>query len=155
MKRITYLSQPIKEFSTEDLINLCVQASLRNETLDVCGYLHYSGSQFFQYLEGGSDMVDQLFNEISSDPRHKIIKKVDLDDSSSMMFPDWRMKFIPQKSITSCHLEDLLSQIYSHLNDPSINENILREEINQLSNKLAKEARQIDEKYSVNQVNSN
>lgn len=73
-----------------------LSASRRNNSrLEVGGVLHYGNGYFFQCLEGERGAVNQLYNRIGQDPRHRDVQLLSFDEVGQRMFPDWSMKYLP------------------------------------------------------------
>jgi hypothetical protein len=93
MKQLAYVSTAVKLMTDDELIDILKVARRRNAEHDVTGVLLYSDGTFIQVLEGEPDSVDQIFESITNDKRHKnIIKLVD-GSLDKKYFPDWNMGF--------------------------------------------------------------
>lgn len=69
-----------------------------NRERDIGGMLHYGNGYFFQVLEGPRDAVNEAYNRISTDPRHKDVHILSVKNVDARMFEDWTMKYLPSQS---------------------------------------------------------
>ncbi len=93
MKRVKYVSQFASRLSRRDIDELVGRASEKNSKLDITGILMSSGRVFFQVLEGPKAHVDQVFQSIVDDDRHRDVLLLDAEDGvSERYFPDWSMR---------------------------------------------------------------
>lgn len=65
-----------------------------NFNAGITGVLSYSGGLYLQIIEGESKQVQQLFDRIKADPRHKNITKFLDINTQQRFFPKWPMKLI-------------------------------------------------------------
>jgi hypothetical protein len=93
MKRILYLSSAKKQMSDFELNNLLEMARAHNKSKNITGLLIYIDGDFFQILEGNDWEVDNLFNNIKLDKRHKNIICVSNEKITQRQFPEWSMGF--------------------------------------------------------------
>jgi len=93
MKRIIYLSTATKLMSDLQLNNLLETARKQNFSKNITGLLIYMDGNFLQIIEGDDLEVNNLFNKISFDKRHKNIICVNDEIIEKRQFPDWNMGF--------------------------------------------------------------
>ncbi|MEM9081404.1 MAG: BLUF domain-containing protein [Verrucomicrobiota bacterium] len=98
MLAIAYRSIAIHPFSEDEVTLLADTAAMKNERLDVTGYLYFRDSQFIQYIEGPEDQLRALFNRIAGDPRHTVTHQIELPDRTQRIFPHWYMRFVDHES---------------------------------------------------------
>jgi hypothetical protein len=104
-----------------ELIDILKVARSRNAENDVTGVLLYSDGTFIQVLEGEADNVDQVFESISNDKRHKnLIKLVD-SNLHKKHFPDWNMGFAAVDKDKAREITGFLSSTGEILDDESGN----------------------------------
>jgi len=87
-----------------DLNSLLAQARAANAKLGVTGILLFHKGSFFQVLEGDREIVEVLYESISSDNRHTRITKILQEPISHRNFEDWTMGY-PQA--TQQEIEDI------------------------------------------------
>ena len=94
LAQLVYISHSAVEFSSADLQKLALQAQSNNRKNEVTGFLLYSSGFFIQLLEGPLDIIEALFQKISSDSRHQQIRWLTTHFIEQRMFPDWDMNLI-------------------------------------------------------------
>ncbi len=97
--RMVYVStttRPVKDGSgiQVDVGRILMQARKNNPALKIGGVLYFNNNYFFQCLEGDQQDVNQLFQKISEDPRHKDVQTVSVKRISERRFADWSMKYV-------------------------------------------------------------
>ncbi|MES2107705.1 MAG: BLUF domain-containing protein [Bacteroidota bacterium] len=121
MKQLAYVSTAVRLMTDNELIDILKVARSRNAENDVTGVLLYSDGTFIQVLEGGADRVDQVFESISNDKRHKnLIKLVD-SNLDKKHFPDWNMGFAAVDKDKAREITGFLSSTGEILDDESGN----------------------------------
>ena len=110
MKHIVYVSTAIALLKDSELIDMLNDARKCNAAHNITGVLLYSEGTFIQLIEGDAKDINQLYENIVHDPRHKnVIKLIDkhLDQRS---FADWTMGFA---SVDPHKTNDLLGYLKS------------------------------------------
>jgi hypothetical protein len=69
------------------------KAQANNKSLGVTGALVYHDGNFAQMLEGPKDIVLNLFEKISKDPRHFGVIKIEEGPIQKREFENWSMSF--------------------------------------------------------------
>lgn len=93
MIRIAYASSAVKDWRTENLLELLKTCRKNNGQNDITGILLYSNRTFFQILEGDEKKIEQLYEIIKKDKRHKNITLLEKKDIIDREFPYWNMGF--------------------------------------------------------------
>jgi Sensors of blue-light using FAD len=89
--RLLYASRSAQTLSP-DLIDAVLAASRKNNpALGVTGLLCHSGDIFMQVLEGGRDVVNQLYARICADPRHREVVLLHYEEITERQFAGWTM----------------------------------------------------------------
>jgi methanogenic corrinoid protein MtbC1 len=70
------------------------QARDRNRRVGVTGMLLYENDRFFQWLEGPSESVSEIWRSIATDPRHGDIEVVSQGTAPSRMFGQSEMQYL-------------------------------------------------------------
>jgi hypothetical protein len=101
--RLVYASTATFAGSTSGGVELEVGRILsvsrrNNRERDVGGMLHYGNGYFFQVLEGPRDAVNEAYNRISTDPRHRDVHILSVKNVSERIFEDWTMKYLPSQA---------------------------------------------------------
>jgi len=71
LKFLVYVSSAVRLFSHEELVELLRLSRINNARLGVTGMLLYDRGNFIQVMEGPGAKVDNLYEKIRADPRHK------------------------------------------------------------------------------------
>ena len=85
---ICYLSTASNDLSTREIETFFKQIVLKNNSLDISGFLICSERNFFQLLEGEKEIVTNLFSVIKVDPRHHDLIKIMDKPMHSKVFND-------------------------------------------------------------------
>ena len=93
MYELIYMSSAINKLSEEEINLLLVQARHYNIENRITGVLLYIDGDFLQVLEGIKKDIEQLFEKIKSDNRHKGIIVVYEGKKTQRQFPNWSMGF--------------------------------------------------------------
>lgn len=93
LERIVYQSTASQEFGSLALFQLLTQAQLRNSQLQITGHLLFFNGQFTQCFEGPPESVEQLWQSIQRDKRHKNIELLVRHPSQARRFPEWSIAF--------------------------------------------------------------
>ena len=93
MIKLCYVSEPVREFSREELDTMLHHFRKNNRKLGITGLLLYRARSFCQFLEGEEAVVTALFNQIRSDNRHRNVALVYQEPIESRSFSGWSMKF--------------------------------------------------------------
>ena len=89
--RLLYASRAA-EAVTPDLIDAILQSSRKhNPACGITGVLCYGGEVYMQVLEGGRDAVNELYNKIVRDERHRDIVLLHYQEVAERKFAGWTM----------------------------------------------------------------
>jgi hypothetical protein len=97
-ERIVYQSTACQDFGSLALFQLLTEAQLRNSQLEITGHLLFLNDQFTQCFEGPPESVEQLWQSIQRDKRHKNIELLVRHPSQERRFPGWSMAFSTHSS---------------------------------------------------------
>jgi len=93
LRQIVYVSSALAKLDKDELEDLVAQSRKRNDAVNVTGLLVYSDGNFMQAIEGGHDEVEQLYNRIADDPRHRDLMVIVDHSVEDRSFPSWRMAY--------------------------------------------------------------
>ena len=80
------------EAVTQELIEAILQSSRKhNPALGITGVLCYGGDVYMQVLEGGREAVNELYNKIVRDERHRDIALLHYQEVAERKFAGWTM----------------------------------------------------------------
>jgi hypothetical protein len=94
INQLVYVSQATRKMSPADLAAIQDTAKNNNAPLDVTGSLFYNGGWFLQVLEGPVSTLDELYQKIELDPRHKNSRVLYNEPAKFRTFPRWSMNMI-------------------------------------------------------------
>jgi hypothetical protein len=89
--QLIWASRATRSFEPLELARLVAEARRKNALRDVSGILIYDAGGFVQVLEGSESAVEQLFREISRDPRHRDVVVINRGPIAQRVFPEWPM----------------------------------------------------------------
>lgn len=93
LKSLVYVSSASVRMSKTELLNILKASKENNRKLDITGMLIYHDGTFIQALEGEADKVDQLYQKIENDTRHRDLTIVSEETILVREFGDWEMGF--------------------------------------------------------------
>ena len=93
LDRLIYRSKATQEFGSLALFHLLTQAQLRNEQLQITGHLLYFNDEFTQCIEGPAESIEQLWQSLSRDTRHREVELLARHSISERRFAQWSMAF--------------------------------------------------------------
>jgi len=114
MVRIVYVSVATQPFSEDDLLHLLAKCRSSNTERSISGQLIYSDGTFMQVLEGPESAIDETYNKIKDDPRHKNVQLIERKAIRQRQFPDWSMGF---KSLSRDELREIEGYNYQFDDD--------------------------------------
>ncbi|MGE0483849.1 MAG: BLUF domain-containing protein [Gammaproteobacteria bacterium] len=92
--RLLYASRPVAPLS-QALIDAILAQSLRaNPPRGITGILCYNDQLFMQVLEGGREAVNDLYNAIVRDERHREVRLLAYDEIGERRFGGWTMGYV-------------------------------------------------------------
>ena|SRR5690606_33190438 len=73
---VSYVSTAQRDMEPSEVVELLDQTEVRNNKLGISGLLIYSEGNFFEVLEGGKELILELYDVIRQDDRHKNIIQI-------------------------------------------------------------------------------
>jgi hypothetical protein len=90
----SHIAAPLEPDALHEMItSILTSARRKNQSLGLTGALLFSSGCFAQVLEGDLHDVEQLFECIQCDPRHKEVTIVHFHRIETRSFPEWSMAF--------------------------------------------------------------
>jgi len=89
--RLMYVSRAAPTMNQETLATILKTSKAKNPKVGITGLLCYSDGIFLQVLEGGRDVVNQLYNRIAADTRHKDVELLHYEEIGERRFAGWSM----------------------------------------------------------------
>lgn len=93
MIQLIYSSTATQNFSEEQLAQLLKISARNNQRRGITGLLVYSQGTFLQVLEGEANEVEEAFQTIKTDARHRDIQQHVLNTVKAREFSQWHMGF--------------------------------------------------------------
>ncbi|GHB83019.1 BLUF domain-containing protein [Persicitalea jodogahamensis] len=93
MYEITYCSTASPNLREEDIAAILEEARDHNMKSEISGCLLYHNREFIQILEGGKEVVQDLYSRIAQDDRHTNIVLLAEGGKADRSFYDWSMAF--------------------------------------------------------------
>ncbi|WP_157816180.1 BLUF domain-containing protein [Spirosoma pollinicola] len=90
---IIYFSTSSWSFTSEDIQDILQQSRSRNAQVGITGVLLYMHGHIIQVLEGDKPAVDDLFERIKKDTRHKQVICVLNQSIKAHLFSQWSMGY--------------------------------------------------------------
>ena len=97
LKHLIYSSEPIN-YDDFNISNILKSSQINNKKDGITGALIFREDLYLQFLEGPENKVDQAFNKIAYDNRHKNVLKLKEDITDRKLFTSWAMRGDPVKS---------------------------------------------------------
>ncbi|WP_180005550.1 MULTISPECIES: BLUF domain-containing protein [unclassified Acinetobacter] len=82
----------------QDLSDILVRARSFNTEKNIFGVLYYAEGRFFQCLQGEQAALEQLFQHIMQDTRHRDIVRYPDQTIDQIDFSKWSMKYVNRHS---------------------------------------------------------
>ncbi|WP_111885702.1 BLUF domain-containing protein [Acinetobacter sp. CFCC 11171] len=82
----------------QDLSDILVRARSFNNEQRIFGVLYYAEGRFFQCLQGEQAALEQLFQHITKDTRHRDIVRYPDQNIDQIDFSKWSMKYVNRHS---------------------------------------------------------
>jgi Sensors of blue-light using FAD len=89
--RLLYASRANATATAADMASILQQSRDKNPAEGITGILCHSGGVYMQVLEGGRNAVNNLYNLISKDPRHRDVAILHYEEVSERGFASWTM----------------------------------------------------------------
>jgi len=93
LQELIYTSLSSVQDDAEEVKKILASSERNNVANTVTGLLMFDGHRYIQILEGEAENVDQLYDVISKDPRHKDLELLHKGGISGRSFENWRMAY--------------------------------------------------------------
>jgi hypothetical protein len=91
--QLIYTSTATRDYLDEDLADILKECVQNNHANNITGLLLYTKGRFMQLIEGESEGVDALVEEIKTDPRHRDIDVFLRTQVRKREFSQWHMGY--------------------------------------------------------------
>ena len=92
MEQLAYTSIAADSIDSGEVFNIVTVAARKNPERGITGFLAFDGKRFLQVVEGESDALDDLMDELQRDRRHRNIDVLDRRQVAGRCFADWSMR---------------------------------------------------------------
>ena len=126
---VAYVSSAKKLLSAEELTTLLETCRRHNEALGITGALLYQDGNFMQVLEGEQGVVEELYDAIAADPRHRNVISLVRGTTPEPQFANWSMAFADRSgrdSVLAAQYRDFLAEESQGTGDAGIGRRLLR-----------------------------
>ena len=87
---VSYATEPLSDTDLKKLLDKCRKNNMQR---NITGMLLYMDGKFIQVLEGAEKEINEMYDIILKDPRHKKISKIIEGRCLHRNFPKWTMGF--------------------------------------------------------------
>jgi hypothetical protein len=92
--RLLYASRASGPVTAEVVDSIVAQSRAHNPALGITGILCHGGEIFMQVLEGGRGPVNELYNSIVRDARHRDVVMLHYEEVAERRFAGWTMGMV-------------------------------------------------------------
>jgi hypothetical protein len=97
--RLLYASRAAEPVTPELVDSILRSSHAHNPALGITGVLCYGGDVYMQVLEGGRSAVNDLYNKIVRDSRHREVMLLLYEEIAERRFAGWTMGHVNLKKI--------------------------------------------------------
>lgn len=94
----TFREKPVEQGVEPNVARILMTSRKNNARREIVGGLYYGDGFFFQYLEGEEKAVNELYERIAQDDRHRNVKTLFHEPLPARTFKNWSMKYVPLSS---------------------------------------------------------
>jgi len=119
LTQLIYVSKATQLMGMLSLTQILDSSVRWNEAHELTGVLFYDNGHFCQLLEGDKYEVLSVWERISTDPRHQILRRLELSTIEKRSYPDWKLRFYGAEQIAK-HFKEMakvLDGMPNHDND--------------------------------------
>ena len=97
--RLLYASRAAEPVTTELIDSILRASHTHNPAQGITGVLCYGGDVYMQVLEGGRSAVNNLYNKIVRDSRHREVMLLTYGEIAERRFAGWTMGHVNLKKL--------------------------------------------------------
>ena len=116
---LTYVSEPAQEMSFLGLMRLLYHSYLRNTSMGITGALIFENNRFGQVIEGPRTQIEDLWEKIQKDTRHKNIRLIESKSIENRSFSKWTMVFQDSEEVAKNLSEVAVAVAVEDVNFPA------------------------------------
>ena len=95
ISRSTFAPAEITNGIEPNVARILLKSRANNKKNGLVGVLYFGNGCFFQCLEGAAEAVDNLYETLLKDTRHKDLKVLSRKSIDVLSFSNWSMKHVP------------------------------------------------------------
>lgn len=95
ISRSTFAPAEITNGIEPNVARILLKSRANNKKNGLVGVLYFGNGCFFQCLEGAAEAVDNLYETLLKDTRHKDLKVLSRKPIDVLSFSNWSMKHVP------------------------------------------------------------
>lgn len=95
ISRSTFAPAEITNGIEPNVARILLKSRANNKKNSLVGVLYFGNGCFFQCLEGAAEAVDNLYETLLKDTRHKDLKVLSRKPIDVLSFSNWSMKHVP------------------------------------------------------------
>ncbi len=122
MLQLTYISSALRTVDHREVDAILGTSRRNNGAAGVTGLLLYDGRRFLQALEGDALLVNQTYERIKADPRHRGIVLLSSKDVATRSFGDWSMAGQKVAEAQGSDIATLVDQLTANVDDANVRE---------------------------------
>ncbi|MBE0365616.1 hypothetical protein PULV_b0228 [Pseudoalteromonas ulvae UL12] len=94
LHQLIYQSRETHKYTSHDFVELLEVSRRNNDNLNITGCLFYNGGWIVQVLEGEKHVIENLYEKITQDTRHKDCNLMQSIPIEKRVFSKWSMGMI-------------------------------------------------------------
>lgn len=98
--RLVYVSEATVKFTEAEFAALLKTSQANNAVRGVTGILLFAAGNFIQVLEGPADAVQERYDVIATDPRHRRVSRLLCEATTDRLFGQWSMGWVPAERVS-------------------------------------------------------
>jgi hypothetical protein len=106
LTQLIYVSKATQLMGMLSLTRILDSSVRWNETHELTGVLFYDNGHFCQLLEGDKYEILNVWERISNDNRHHILRRLEFAAIEKRSYPDWKLRFYGAEQITQ-HFKEM------------------------------------------------
>ncbi len=111
----------------KEVARILMESRRNNPPQELGGVLHYGNGYFFQVLEGERKKVNDRYEKIVNDSRHRDVELLAVHPVEERLFPDWSMKYVAvEESIGKLLAEEDFKEFNPYEFDENFCERLIR-----------------------------
>jgi hypothetical protein len=95
ISRSTFAPAELTNGIEPNVARILLKSRANNKKNGLVGVLYFGDGCFFQCLEGAAEAVDNLYETLLKDTRHKDLKVLSRKPIDTLSFSNWNMKHVP------------------------------------------------------------